>query len=144
NRRARRDRARRLVPDRLRRAWQPPGCGRALRRRLPVAEPDRLRRMSAVLHSVTANRLADGAVVFRRDDGSWTLRVEEAAVLGEAEARALRAAAGRDAAAAIVVAPYLIEVASVDGQVRPTGYRERIRAYGPSRAFHRDVPTRHP
>jgi hypothetical protein len=109
-----------------------------------VAEPDRLRRMSAVLHSVTANRLADGAVVFRRQDGGWSLRVEEALMLPEAPAQVLLAAAERDAAAAIVVAPYLIEVAGVDGKAEPVGYRERIRAYGPSRAFHRHVPTRHP
>jgi hypothetical protein len=97
------------------------------------------------LQSVTANRLADGAVVFRRADGSWDLRVEEAAVeAGEEAANRLLAAAERDAAAAIVVGPYLIAVESTDGHPAPTGYRERIRAYGPSRAFHRDMPSRHP
>jgi hypothetical protein len=101
--------------------------------------------MSDGLQVVTANRLADGAVVFRRADGGWVLRVEEAAaVAGEAAASALLACAEQDAAAALVVGPYLIEVESVDGQPTPTGYRERIRAYGPSRAFHADVPTRHP
>ena len=100
--------------------------------------------MSAMLQSVTANRLADGAVVFRRGDGQWSLRVEEAATAGQDEAGALLAAAERDAAAAIVVGPYLIEIDSVGGEPRPVGYRERIRAYGPSRAFHRKVPTRHP
>jgi hypothetical protein len=88
--------------------------------------------------AVTANRLADGAVVFRRADGGWSLRVEEAAAVEDAAE--LLAAAERDAAAALVVAPYLIDLA--DGT--PTDYRERIRAYGPSRAFHADVPTRHP
>ena len=100
--------------------------------------------MSTMPQSVTANRLADGAVVFRRGDGGWSLRVEEAATAGPDEAAALLVAAERDAAAAIVVAPYLIEVDSTGGELRPVGYRERIRAYGPSRAFHRDVPTRHP
>jgi len=88
--------------------------------------------------AVTANRLADGAVVFRRDDGGWSLRGEEAA--SAADGAGLLAAAERDAAAALVVGPYLIDLA--DG--RPADYRERIRAYGPSRAFHADVPTRHP
>jgi len=98
----------------------------------------------ATLKAVTANRLADGAVVFRRADGGWVLRVEEAAAADDAAAGALLAAAERDAAAALVVAPYLIDVALEAGQPAPTFYRERIRAYGPSRAFHADVPTRHP
>ncbi|MBI3516211.1 MAG: DUF2849 domain-containing protein [Proteobacteria bacterium] len=90
----------------------------------------------------TANRLVDGAVVFRRADGGWGLRVEEAVVIAdEAAAETLLAAAKRDAAAALVVEPYLVEV---DAAGAPTSYRERIRAYGPSRAFHADVPTRHP
>ena len=88
--------------------------------------------------AVTANRLADGAVVFRRADGGWSLRIEEAAAM--ADGAELLAASERDVAAALIVAPYLIDLA--DGQ--PTDYRERIRAYGPSRAFHADVPTRHP
>ena len=94
---------------------------------------------------VTANRLRDGAVVFRRADGSWAIRVEEAAVAADdAAAQALLAAAERDATAALVVAPYLIEVApGAEGPV-PTFYRERIRAFGPSRAFHVDLPSRHP
>ena len=87
---------------------------------------------------VTANRLADGAVVFRRTDGDWSLRIEEAAAT--ADGADLLAAAEKDAAASLIVAPYLIDLA--DGA--PTDYRERIRAYGPSRAFHADVPTRHP
>jgi hypothetical protein len=95
-----------------------------------------------VLQAVTANRLADGAVVFRCGDGQWALRVEEAAVA--ADGTVLLGAAERDAAAALVVGPYLIEVETAGGQPAPTGYREQIRAYGPSRAFHADVPTRHP
>jgi hypothetical protein len=90
----------------------------------------------------TANRLADGAAVFRRADASWGVRVEEAAVAADAAAAAaLLAAAQGDAAAALVVEPYLIDV---DLGGAPVSYRERIRAYGPSRAFHADVPTRHP
>jgi hypothetical protein len=90
----------------------------------------------------TANRLADGAAVFRRADASWGVRVEDAAVATDAGgAAALLAAAQGDAAAALVVDPYLI---AVDPGGAPVSYRERIRAYGPSRAFHTDVPTRHP
>ena len=99
----------------------------------------------AILKAVTANRLVDGAVVFRRADGTWGLRVEDSATAtNDPAASALLAGAERDAAAALVVAPYLIDVALADGHPAPTFYRERIRAFGPSRAFHADVPTRHP
>jgi hypothetical protein len=101
--------------------------------------------MSAAFQAVTANRLRDGAVVFRRADGSWSLRVEEAATADtESDAQLLLASAARDETAALVVASYLIEIEHADGQVVPTVYRERIRAFGPSRAFHADLPTRHP
>lgn len=101
--------------------------------------------MSDLAKAVTANRLADGAVVFRRADGQWVLQVEEAAMAaGEAAAKALLTSAEADAVAPIVVGPYLIDVEQVDGHPVPTEYRERIRAYGPSRAFHADMPTRHP
>jgi hypothetical protein len=94
---------------------------------------------------VTANRLHDGAVVFRRADGSWAVRVEEAVVASDdPAAQALLAAAEQDAVAARVVAPYLIEVAAGADGPMPTFYRERIRAFGPSRAFHVDLPSRHP
>ena len=94
---------------------------------------------------VTANRLHDGAVVFRRPDGRWAVRVEEAAVApDEPAAKALLGAAEADALAALVVAPYLIDVETRAGAPMPTFYRERIRAFGPSRRFHVDVPSRHP
>jgi sulfite reductase (NADPH) hemoprotein beta-component len=94
---------------------------------------------------VTANRLHDGAVVFRRPNGGWVVRVEEAVVApDEPAALALLAAAEHDAAAALVVAPYLIEVDTATGTPLPIFYRERIRAFGPSRQFHVDVPSRHP
>jgi len=83
--------------------------------------------------------------VFRRADGSWGLQVEEAALAdAEPAAQALLASAEQDAAAALVVAPYLIDIERAGGQVLPVLYRERIRAFGPSRAFHADLPTRHP
>jgi hypothetical protein len=83
--------------------------------------------------SVTANRLRDGAVVFLRDDGSWSLRVDDSAIAGDADAAAvLLAAANQAVADRLVVGPYLIEVEPADGRVVPLVYRERIRAYGPS------------
>jgi len=99
----------------------------------------------ATAKAVTANRLRDGAVVFRRADGGWSLRVEEAAIAdAESAAQQLLTSAEQDAAAALVVAPYLIDIDRTGAQPVPTHYRERIRAFGPSRAFHADLPTRHP
>ena len=83
----------------------------------------------------TANRLTDGVVVFLADDGEWTRSVDDARVaqheddVADLEAEAM--------AAAEVVGAYLIEVevraAEVSGRfVRPTKYKERIRAFGPS------------
>ncbi|MGE0723387.1 MAG: DUF2849 domain-containing protein [Alphaproteobacteria bacterium] len=81
--------------------------------------------------AVTANRLADGAVVFRAGDGSWSAAIDAAAIAA-APAEALLAAAEADARAALVVGPYLIEVERRDGRIVPALFRERIRAAGPT------------
>ena len=82
---------------------------------------------------LTANRLIDGAVVFLAADGSWNTHLTGVHVAADKEsAAALEAIGARDAAAQIVVAPYLIDVAEEGGRYVPTRYRERIRAFGPS------------
>jgi hypothetical protein len=81
---------------------------------------------------VTANRLADGAVVYRAADGRWTTDLAVAAVVTtSAEAAALLAAAAADRLAAVdaYVAPVEITAAR---QVLPGNLRERIRAGGPT------------
>ena len=82
---------------------------------------------------VIANRLQDGLVVFMADDGRW---VEAIAGGGLAEtneaAAALLERALRDEAECRVIDPYLIEVATADGERRPVVYREAIRALGPT------------
>ncbi|MGE0151132.1 MAG: DUF2849 domain-containing protein [Reyranellaceae bacterium] len=88
---------------------------------------------SSALRAATANRLRDGAVVFRTLTGGWSSRIADAEVAAsEAEAARLLAAAERDAANAVVVGPYLIDVREVDGELRPASLRERIRAFGPT------------
>ena len=83
--------------------------------------------------AVTANRLRDGAVVFLRAGGEWSLGVDDSAVAGDAAAAAtLMAVANQAVAGRLVVAPYLIEIEATGGKVVPLVYRERIRAYGPS------------
>jgi hypothetical protein len=80
---------------------------------------------------VTANRLADGAVVYR-GEGGWTTKLDSAAVTTSAAvAQDLLAAAKADGLHAVdaYVAPVQV---SEDGRVRPGNLRERIRSSGPT------------
>jgi predicted NAD/FAD-binding protein len=80
---------------------------------------------------VTANRLADGAVVYR-GEGGWTTKLDSAAVTtAAAAAQDLLAAAKADGLHAVdaYVAPVRV---SEDGRVRPGNLRERIRSSGPT------------
>ena len=82
------------------------------------------------MKALTANRLADGEVVFW-NRGAWRERFDEAEVFdeeaaaGEAEALALRQIT-------LSVDPYLIDLAPVAGGLAPVSYRERLRALGPT------------
>jgi hypothetical protein len=81
---------------------------------------------------VTANRLGDGAVVYRTLDGSWSTALREAAVVDKAPAAsALLAAAVADDIGAVgaYVAPVRL---GADGQPEPGNLRERIRLEGPT------------
>ena len=86
---------------------------------------------------VTANRLADGAVVYRTVDGDWTTKIDLAAVVDNALAAAemLRAA---EADGVRAVGPYVAPVdLSADRRVVPGNLRERIRVGGPTIALPR-------
>jgi hypothetical protein len=84
-------------------------------------------------HAVTANRLRDGAVVYRIQAGGWTTDFTALAQLATAaEAEAIATAAGAVNGPDAVVGAYPITV-EVDGATpRPTSLRERIRAEGPT------------
>jgi hypothetical protein len=88
----------------------------------------------AALKAVTANRLADGAVVYLTEGGQWSERIDAARVAdGKDAAAQMLADAERDVAHCQVVAPYLIDVArEPGGALRPSTCREQIRAFGPS------------
>jgi glutamate 5-kinase len=80
---------------------------------------------------VTANRVADGAVVYR-GEGGWTTKLDAAAVTTSAAvAQDLLGAAKADGLHAVdaYVAPVQV---SEDGRVRPGNLRERIRSSGPT------------
>lgn len=81
---------------------------------------------------VTANRVGDGAVVYRRADGGWSTRLPEAAVTSNvAIAREFIAAAVADDLRA--VGPYIAPVKlTADGGVQPGNLRELIRLGGPT------------
>jgi len=82
------------------------------------------------MKALTANRLADGEVVFW-NAGAWVERFADAEIFaGEDAAETAQArAAGQ---ATLLVDPYLIDVIDADGGPAPLSYRERLRALGPT------------
>lgn len=81
---------------------------------------------------VTANRLTDGAVIYRTPAGEWTTDLSSAAVVNTAPAATemLRAAEADDVRA---VGPYVAPVdLDDDRRVLPGNLRERIRVAGPT------------
>lgn len=82
---------------------------------------------------VSANRLGDGLVVYLTADNDWSEYISGSVIaMDETAAEALLADARQAEADRLIVDPYLIDVAEIDGEVRPTKYREFIRATGPS------------
>ncbi|HXX03851.1 MAG TPA: DUF2849 domain-containing protein [Xanthobacteraceae bacterium] len=84
---------------------------------------------------VTANRVSDGTVVYRREDGDWTTQLDQAAITADAAtAREMVQAAIADDLRAVgsYIAPVTL---TRDGGVRPGNLRERIRLAGPTIDF---------
>jgi Protein of unknown function (DUF2849) len=80
---------------------------------------------------VTANRLADGAVVYRTAEGTWTTDIDSAAVVSSAEAASdVLTAAKADGVQAVDV--YVAPVKLEDGRILPANLREAIRLRGPT------------
>lgn len=85
---------------------------------------------------LTANRLGDGAVVYRSPAGAWTEHLDESRILASPEEAADVLAEAETAQASLeIVGPYLMPVEHQGGQIRPTEMREFIRAKGPSISF---------
>jgi hypothetical protein len=82
------------------------------------------------MKALTANRLDDGEVVFL-SGGRWVEQFGEADLFDGDDA-ALAAEAHAKTQITLLVEPYLIEVAPVEGGVAPISYRERLRALGPT------------
>jgi hypothetical protein len=82
---------------------------------------------------LTANRLSDGVVVYLTGSGTWSEWIEDSRIARDAAASTALLACGLDASDGQVAdAPYLIDVAMENGNLRPLRYREQIRASGPS------------
>src|SRR3569833_1207285 len=82
---------------------------------------------------ITANRLADGRVVFFDADGQWSEDFHRGAILSDAAAKADAVARAQASAASNeVVDPYPIELEMRAGHLAPKALRERIRASGPT------------
>ena len=79
---------------------------------------------------ITANRLGDGAVVYRSADGSWTKDLAAAAVTTTPAAIDLLTAALADKLKAVDA--YVAPVELTSQRVLPGNLRERIRFNGPT------------
>ncbi len=78
---------------------------------------------------ITANRLADGIVVYLSEDDNWLTDLASARVAeDEAGLEKLNAIAGKAAADHIVVGPYPMAVDMDNGVPAPKSVREWIRA----------------
>jgi hypothetical protein len=94
------------------------------------------------LQILTANRLADGAVVYLTAAGTWTTEIRQSVVAREEKAAsALLARGQRDAESAVVVGPYLIAALEGAEGPRAASLREQIRAAGPSQPVADAVAT---
>ena len=84
---------------------------------------------------LTANRLRDGEVLYRKADG-WVLQLADGDVYpDQAAADAALAAAQAELPRNEFVAPYLFEVRTDGGKTVPVKEREIIRAAGPTVAL---------
>lgn len=82
---------------------------------------------------MTANRLRDGDVVFLTRSGEWALAIDNAVLAQEPQAvAALETRAKADEKATLVTGSYLFDAERVNGKIKASHIRERIRAQGPT------------
>ena len=87
--------------------------------------------MSEPTHTVvTASFTVDGAVAWRRADGTWSRSLEEAGLWSQEAASSQREAARQEQRT--VCDPYLVEVRCEGGRIKLLSMREKIRAKGPT------------
>jgi hypothetical protein len=85
---------------------------------------------------ISANRLADGIVVYAGHGGAWVERLNEALVFsGKEEADAGLTLAQDDVARNLIVEPFVVDVTQDAAGLRPATLRDSIRAHGPTIEF---------
>jgi len=91
------------------------------------------------LQVVTANRLREGDVVYLTPTGKWSLHLNESWTSEDPKViDQMLERAQADVAARLIIGPYAMPVAEIDGILQPLSTREAIRAAGPTvRADHR-------
>jgi sulfite reductase (NADPH) hemoprotein beta-component len=81
---------------------------------------------------ITANRLADGAVVYMTEAGSWSRDIVDGRAFEKSAAADELARAEKSVTDCVVVAPYAIDVDVTGERIHAVRYREQIRALGPT------------
>jgi hypothetical protein len=85
---------------------------------------------------ISANRLADGIVVYAGQGGAWFEQLNQARVFAnQEEADAGLSLAQDDAARNLIVEPILVDVTQEASGLRPATLRDSIRAHGPTIDF---------
>lgn len=86
--------------------------------------------LSGELSVASANRLADGVVVFLGDAGEWTTGLDRAAIARDKRSAEILLERAR-AEGFSVIDPFLVAVTEDDdGRIEPVSLREKIRASG--------------
>jgi len=82
---------------------------------------------------MTANRLRDGDVVFLTRNGEWSEVIDDAILAQEPLAiAALETRAVEAVKATLVTGQYLFDAERMNGKIRASHIRERIRTLGPT------------
>jgi hypothetical protein len=82
---------------------------------------------------ISANRLADGIVVYAGHGGAWFERLNAARIFtSKKEADAGLSLAEDDVSRNFIVEPCIVDVTQDPGGLRPSTLRESIRAQGPT------------
>ena len=82
---------------------------------------------------MTANRLRDGEAVFLNRSGEWSKKIDESTLALEPQAAAaLEARALVDEKANLVTGSYLFDAERLEGKIKASHIRERMRTLGPT------------
>lgn len=84
--------------------------------------------MDEKIHIITANRLDDGSVVYFQSEGQWTIDIQQAARINDAELEAHLLEAKKDSKARLVIGIYNFLVAIENGKVLLLSEKEKIRS----------------